>query len=1163
MKKDRDVENGTPNKAYLLTRRLLPYLALAVLLVLSVAGWRFYQNLSREREQQRFNEYVDVVVTDITGRLERYKMILQGGGGVFLASELVTRDEWRAYYEYRQVRTRYPGIQGIGFATVVRPEDLPRHIEQVRAEGFPDYTVRPAGEREVYTSTIFLEPFDAVNQRAFGYDMFSEPVRRQAMARARDTGQVALSGLVTLVQNLDGDAQPGALLYVPVYPRGMPIQTVADRQAAIQGYVYAVFHINDLMDGIFPAPIHEIDFQLHDGTEVSPSSLMYDSHPPAVAAGAPRQPMFTARRTLDLYGHRWTLDFETMPTFEAAVDRYTPGIVLGAGVVISLLLFLLHKTLADNASSAYALAKMRRESEEKIHSILDNLTDCAITINQQGIVQSANKAAKTVLGYNPEELIGHNISQLAAPPHGRNHDEYLARYLREGNLRIIDIGREVEGRHQDGRLIPLELSVSEFTSHGQKFFTGVLRDISERKQFIAELTEARETAEQANRAKSIFLATMSHEIRTPMNGVIGMVEVLEQSALTDSQVDMVRTIRDSALNLLGLIDDILDFSKAEAGRLEMEQEPVALAELIEDLCQSLVPMVLAKGTRFDLFIAPELPELVIGDAQRLRQMFYNLLGNAIKFADPAQTKRPGRIALRAEVAQARSLQVLFKISDNGIGMTPEVMARLFTPFTQGEMSTTRRFGGTGLGLTICHRLVTMMGGAIAVDSQPDKGTTFSVTLPLTAPEEQPRRSCPDLTGIDCLLVDSPNFDRAGLVAYLEYAGARVIATMGQVNPKFPLVVILDGGDGTIPKETLLAPFTALPNMRALVLLLTRGRRRQARQETNGIFTLDGIVMRRKSFIQAVALAVGRDIPDPLSQKRDQETTFGHGATLPSIAEARAQGSLILVAEDDSINQKVILQQLALIGQRAEVADNGAEALRLWREGNYVLLLTDLHMPEMDGYTLTKAIRREEGGRRMPILALTANASKGEMHRATKAGMDEYLTKPIRLQALWAAIRKWLPQADEPLMPAPPAEPLKGETTAAAVDIRLGGLDRSYPWKHDNSDLRFLTGGLRKVDGCLRSRNSSRYGGAVGISFFGGGARSTGRGILRGGTGQVHLEGVALFFAADKFFMIDCAQGNADGLQVAGNPFLYILLQYARFSADQVENGRLDRLNLFF
>jgi PAS domain S-box-containing protein len=675
------------------------------------------------------------------------------------------------------------------------------------------------------------------------------------------------------------------------------------------------------------------------------------------------------------------------------------------------------------------------EQEEKLRAILDNLLDCVITINDQGIVQSANQAVRTVLGYTPEELIGRNVDKIPAEPHGSHHNEYIARYLKSGDRYAIGIGREVEGRHRDGRLIPLELMVTEFQSHGQQFFTGVLRDISERKRFIAELTEAREAAEQANRAKSAFLATMSHEIRTPMNGVIGMVEVLEHSTLTTSQADLVHTIRDSATNLLGLIDDILDFSKAEAGRLEMEQVEVALVELIEDLCQSLVPMVVEKGTRFDLFIAPEVPELVIGDPLRLRQVFYNLLGNAIKFSDPGQTKRPGWISLRVEVAPVRPLQLLFRISDNGIGMTPETVAQLFTPFSQGEMSTTRRFGGSGLGLTICHRLVTIMGGDIVVESRPDKGTTFSVTLPLTVPEEQPCRSWPDLTGVDCLLADSPDLDRAGLSVYLEYAGARVVA-MAPVSADFPLVVILDGGDGTISKETLLAPFAALPDMR-VVLLLTRGRRRQARQEINGMVTLDNAAMRRKSFVNAVALAVGRAVAEPLPQKKNQEATFNQGERLPSIAEARAQGRLILVAEDDDINQKVILQQLALLGQRAEVADNGAEALRMWREGDYALLLTDLHMPEMDGYALAKIIRREEGGRRrMPILALTANASQSEVHQAIAAGMDEYLTKPIRLQTLQAALSKWLPPTQEPSLPAPLSEPPKGETTVAAVDVTV-------------------------------------------------------------------------------------------------------------------------------
>jgi PAS domain S-box-containing protein len=695
----------------------------------------------------------------------------------------------------------------------------------------------------------------------------------------------------------------------------------------------------------------------------------------------------------------------------------------------------LEAQVEERTRALTAANNLLSEQEEKLRAILDNLLDCVITINDQGIVQSVNQAVRTVLGYTPEELIGRNVDQIPAEPHGSRHVEYITRYLKSGDPHIIGISREVEGRHRDGRMIPLELMVNEFQSHGQQFFTGVLRDISERKRFITELTEAREAAEQASRAKSAFLATMSHEIRTPMNGVIGMVEVLGQSTLTPSQVDLVHTIRDSATNLLGLIDDILDFSKAEAGRLEMEQVPVALVELIEDLCQSLVPMVVEKGTRFDQFLSPEVPELVIGDALRLRQVFYNLLGNAIKFSDPGQTKRPGRISLRVEVAQVWPLQLVFRISDNGIGMTPETVAQLFTPFSQGEMSTTRRFGGTGLGLTICHRLVAIMGGDIAVESRLDKGTTFTVTLPFTAPEQQPHRSCPDLTGVDCLLADSLDLDRAGLATYLEYAGARVVETPpGSADS--PLVVILDGGDGAISKETLLAPFVALPNMR-VVFLLTRGRRRQARQDSSGVVTLDSVAMRRQSFVNAVALAAGRAVAEPLPQKQAPETPFGQGAALPSIDEARAQGRLILVAEDDDINQQVILQQLSLFGQRAEVADNGAEALRMWRGGDYALLLTDLHMPEMDGYTLAETIRREESGdRRMPILALTANASQGEVHHAIAAGMDEYLTKPIRLQTLQAALSKWLPSTHEPPLPAPLSEPSQGQVTVAAVDVTV-------------------------------------------------------------------------------------------------------------------------------
>src|SRR5258706_7296786 len=260
-----------------------------------------------------------------------------------------------------------------------------------------------------------------------------------------------------------------------------------------------------------------------------------------------------------------------------------------------------------------------------------------------------------------------------------------------------------------------------------------------------ELAVATDAAERANRAKSAFLATMSHEIRTPMNGVIGMVEVLAHSRLSESQADAVRTIRASAFSLLGIIDDILDFSKIEAGRLNLERAPVALPDLIESVCDTLLPVALDKDVELNLFIAPEVPDFVWSDSTRLRQVLFNLAGNAIKFGAGRPHQR-GRVSIRVEVAQDPSRLVL-RFADNGIGMAPETVTQLFSSFTQAEVSTTRRFGGTGLGLAICKRLVTLMNGEIDVQSALGEGSTFTVTLPFEAVDGGPRRPDPDVADL--------------------------------------------------------------------------------------------------------------------------------------------------------------------------------------------------------------------------------------------------------------------------------------------------------------------------------------------------------------------------------------------------------------------------------
>lgn len=641
---------------------------------------------------------------------------------------------------------------------------------------------------------------------------------------------------------------------------------------------------------------------------------------------------------------------------------------------------------------------------------LSNLHDPVITIDARGIVLGANPALERVLGYAPEELVGRNISMLMPQPHRDEHDEYLRRYLKTREPHVIGKGRELFGQHKNGELVPLHLTANEVSLDGESLFVGTLHDLRDRNRLIEELTRARSDAEQANRAKSAFLATMSHEIRTPMNGVMGMIEVLAHSRLSEHQADLVRTIRESAGTLLVIIDDILDFSKIEAGRLEFERQPISIGDLIEGLCNSMVTVASAKDVDLDVFVSPDIPDYVLSDDVRLRQVIYNLVGNAIKFSAGRPEKR-GHVYVRVEVQTPSPLRLSFQIEDNGIGIPAEALKDLFTPFTQAEISTTRLFGGTGLGLAICKRLADLMDGEIEVTSSPGVGSVFTVRLPFELASEPRQRPRPDIAECDCILIDNGVINASDLRAYLEHAGAdvQIVKTVdeaAQAALHLGTVVVVQGSAyEDFSEEALHRAFAAAPDARHLVIM--RRPQQHVRIRLPDVVIIDGDALRRDVFLRAVAVAAGFASPEMVQDSPQQ--SFPKQAEPPSVADARTAGTLILIAEDDETNQKVILRQLALLGYAAEVAVNGKEALRLWRDGKYALLLTDLHMPEMDGYTLASTIRlEEESGHHMPILALTANALHGEANRARMAGVDEYLTKPVKLDLLKSALDRWMP-----------------------------------------------------------------------------------------------------------------------------------------------------------
>ena len=724
---------------------------------------------------------------------------------------------------------------------------------------------------------------------------------------------------------------------------------------------------------------------------------------------------------------------------------------------------------ADLQRANTALAIM----EEEMRSVVEHMVDCVVTTDEIGTILSVNPVMEKLFGYSHDEMIGQNVAIIIPEPDSSKHVGYMGNYCRTGHGQEyvgrpylsgshgIGLGREVEGVRKNGERIALYLAVSEYFVAGKRHFTGVMRDIREHVRIMNDLRQARTEAEQANKAKSAFLAAMSHEIRTPMNGVIGMIDVLRQTSLTGYQMEMANLIRDSAYSLLSIIEDILDFSKIEAGKLEIEKIPMPLASIVENACGMLAHLALNKKVELTLFIDPEIPETVLGDPLRLRQVLVNIINNAIKFS--SKQEKQGKVSVRVLLTESNPDQILvtFQITDNGIGMDKETQAKLFRSFSQGDPSTTRRFGGTGLGLAISHHLAELMDAEITVQSEPQQGSAFIIQMPFKPlPTDVGVSSkLDDLHGINCLILTGNDGLSDDLAVYLKSAGALVIPildldtieTVVQNLAPGMWLVLIDAGQQEPPLVKIRAAFGARTDVDAAKIgeavsieprfvVIKRGRRRQARIEDIDIITLDGDVMYRQSLLRAMAIAAGKaeavaEIMPSLTSSVFKSTTIP-----VSREQALLQGKLILVAEDNDINQKVIRQQLSLLGYAADIAADGREALGRWQSGDYALLLTDLHMPEMDGFELVRAIRESEAGQRhMPIVALTANALKGEREHCLSAGMDDYLSKPVQLDDLQATLTKYL-SIDEPTTVeksiVDSVSSINEASVAAAVDVHV-------------------------------------------------------------------------------------------------------------------------------
>ena len=683
-----------------------------------------------------------------------------------------------------------------------------------------------------------------------------------------------------------------------------------------------------------------------------------------------------------------------------------------------------HSDITERKRAEQTMARQRELLETTLESMDQGITMFDSDLN----LVAHNERFVEIMNFPPDAfhpgLPYIELARIAARrgEYGPGDPEELARQRTE-DARSYDSGRFE--RSQPGGVF-LDIRRTMVPTGG---FVSTFTDITDRKRMELELVEAREAAEDAAKAKADFLATMSHEIRTPMNGVMSMAEILDQTRLTADQKSMTKTIRQSADALLTVINDILDFSKIEAGKLDIEAIPFDLIDVVESAADLLAPRAEEKSLDLLVDIDPDVPGKLIGDPSRIRQIMLNLASNAIKFTEE------GRVEFRVRLVEEStgptgSIRVRIEVTDTGIGLTEEQKGKLFQAFAQADSSTSRKFGGTGLGLSICRRLCEMMHGEIDVESQPGDGSTFWFELPFT-PDADTLRPDHDLSPARVLLVGYGTREGEILERYLSRGGVGATALAlanhaGEPAPKAALamlgaapdLVFVNGKPGTQTYRAAIAALAEIDLARGRPVVLTAYQNAvstlNARDLGDPRMTLQGALscpvhLRRVWHMVAVALGEA-EIGDLAGDEHTEVITY----EAPDLETAHAQQAVILVAEDNETNQIVIRRILSRLGFAHEMANNGIEALALYTSRSYGMLLTDFHMPEMDGFELTGAIRKAEqsnvDGTRIPIIALTADALPGTEQECLDAGMDGYLRKPIEMPRLIEVLETYMAHA---------------------------------------------------------------------------------------------------------------------------------------------------------
>jgi PAS domain S-box-containing protein len=772
-------------------RPLAPFIILGVSL-LATAGIALYVGkAASDKDRAHFEHLADRTQSGIVARIDTCISLLLGGTGLFAASDRVTADEFHRYAQQLSLEERFPGALGIGVSLRIPAAFKERILRELHAQPeLRDLEINPPDPRPEYHAIIYLEPLNEPNRRAIGYDMFTDPVRREAMERARDNAGPALSGRVTLVQD-EVAPQPGFLIYVPVYHGGPVPLGIDDRRNMLAGFVYSPFRATDLISAAVSRQSGSgVAYEVYDGPEVSPQALLYRSDAPN-GPSSTDAPRFAKRADVNIAGRRWTLRFRTTPAFESTSSREFTLLVVGLGVIVSVVLFTITQGQASARMRAERAAdELRasqaalRASESRFRRLADaNLVGVAFA-STTGQMREANDAMLAILGCTREQLdAGLARWDAVTPIELRAADDRAIEQLRATG---VCTPYEKQFIRPDGTRVPVLLGIALLEGTADET-VGICVDLTERNRAIEDLKTARDLAnaaraeaEEASRLKDEFLATVSHELRTPLNAILGWAQILRKAPHEPDDLEQgIATIERNAKAQAQLVDDLLDVSRIVAGKLRLELKPLDLPHVIDAAIEAVRPGANAKGVNLSRVFDPHVGP-VWGDADRLQQVVWNLLSNAVKF-----TPRGGSVQV---LLQPRDGNAEIAVSDTGRGISREFLPHVFDRFRQADASITRQFGGLGLGLGIVRHLVELHGGTVAASSLGEnKGATFVVTLPLAEVEPKladdrtahHRAHAADsdapqeLRGVRCLVVEDDEDSRWLLERLLRDAGAEV------------------------------------------------------------------------------------------------------------------------------------------------------------------------------------------------------------------------------------------------------------------------------------------------------------------------------------------------------------------------------------------------------